>query len=455
MLTDARVTMPYRHAETDFAALRAREFGRLDAERHAYLDYTGAALYPRSLVDAHAAMLRESVLGNPHSENPASLASSALIAEARGRVLRFFDADPAEYGVVFTANTTGAIRLVAEGYQFGPRVPLALAMDDHNSVNGVREFARRAGAPVRYLPLDDALRLDDPAGRLRALGAAGLLAFPAQSNFSGVRHPLSLVREAQASGWDVLLDAAAYVPTSALSLREVPADFVALSFYKMFGFPTGLGALVARHEALARLRRPWFAGGTVDFVSVHHDAHLLHPGVEGFEDGTAHFLGVAAVCAGLDFLESVGMSRVRRRTGALTDTLAAELRALRRRDGGPLVRFYGPADGRDRGATLAFNVLDASGNVLPYCRVEDRARAARVSVRGGCFCNPGAAAAAFGFPADATVRCLEDARRDGWSLDHFGACMGGRAVGAVRASLGIPSDESDVARLVEVIAEFA
>jgi selenocysteine lyase/cysteine desulfurase len=308
---------------------------------------------------------------------------------------------------------------------------------------------------VHYLPLDGALRLDDPVGRLGALGGPGLLAFPAQSNFSGVRHPLALVREAQSSGWDVLLDAAAYVPTSALSLREVPADFVALSFYKMFGFPTGLGALVARHEALARLRRPWFAGGTVDFVSVHHDAHLLHPGVEAFEDGTAHFLGIAAVCAGLDFLESVGMARVRRRTGALAEMLAAELRALRRRDGGPLVRLYGPVDGRDRGATLAFNVLDAQGSVLPYCRVEERARAARVSVRGGCFCNPGAAAAAFGFPAEATVRCLDAARRDGWSLDRFGACMEGRAAGAVRASLGIPSDESDVARLVEVIADFA
>jgi selenocysteine lyase/cysteine desulfurase len=454
MLTDARVIVPLRGAGADFAELRAREFARLDAGDHAYLDYTGSALYPQSLVDAHAAMLRDAVLGNPHSENPASLASSALVAEARLRVLRFLDADPSEYGVAFTANASGAVRLVAEGYPFGPRAALALSADGHNSVNGVREYARRAGAAVRYLPLDAELRLDDPLGRLRASGGRGLLAFPAQSNFSGVRHPLALVGEARALGWDVLLDAAAYVPTSPLSLRGAPADFVALSFYKMFGFPTGLGALVARHDALARLRRPWFAGGTVDFVSVVHDAHLLRDGVERFEDGTAHFLGIAAVCAGLDFLESVGVARVRRRTSSLADTLAAALGALRRRDGGPLVRLYGPADGRDRGATLAFNVLDARGGVVPYCQVESRAREARVSVRGGCFCNPGAAARAFDFPAAETARCLDAARRDGWSLDRFGACMGGRAVGAVRASLGIPSDARDVGRLVEVVATF-
>jgi len=280
----------------------------------------------------------------------------------------------------------------------------------------------------------------------------GLFAFPAQSNFSGVRHPLSLVRAARSLGYTVLLDAAAYVPTSALSLRDVPADFVALSFYKMFGYPTGLGALVARYDALDRLRRPWFSGGTVEFVSVHHDAHLLKNGVEAFEDGTPSFLAIAAVCAGLDFLERVGLARIGRRTAALADTLARELRGLTRRDGGPLVTVYGPADRRDCGATLAFNVLDAAGRVVPYCRVEERARAERVSVRGGCFCNPGASAAAFDFPPEATMHCLDTALRDGWSLDRFGACVGGRPVGAVRASLGIPSDRSDVERLLDVVA---
>jgi selenocysteine lyase/cysteine desulfurase len=79
---------------------------------------------------------------------------------------------------------------------------------------------------------------------------ASLLAYPAQSNFSGVRHPLAWVARAQASGYDVLLDAPAYVPTSRLDLSLVQPEFVAISWYKMFGFPTGVGCLLARHEAL-------------------------------------------------------------------------------------------------------------------------------------------------------------------------------------------------------------
>jgi selenocysteine lyase/cysteine desulfurase len=449
----------YAPALPDFTALRALEFSRLDAEAHAYLDFTGSALYPESLVATHAEMLRASVLGNPHAESPASLASSALIAEARAHLLRYLGADPAEYEVCFTANASGAIAHVAAGFPFGPHAPFVLAADNHNSVNGIREYARRAGAPVHYLPLDAELRLDAPECRLAELprlhAGNGLFAYPAQSNFSGVRHPLSLVRYAQARGYRVLLDAAALVPTSRLDLRAVPADFVALSFYKMFGYPTGLGALVARRDALAELHRPWFAGGTVEWVSVQHGVHQLRAGAEGFEDGTADFIGIGAVPRGLSFLEALGIRNVERHVTSLALELMHALLALRHRRGAPLVRIYGPTEAVDRGATVAFNVLDAEGAVIPYATVEERARSARVSVRGGCFCNPGASEAAFGFPPDRTARCLASTSGGGWSIPKFAECMRGYAVGAIRASFGIPSNDGDLRRLVRVVDSFA
>ena len=446
----------------DFAALRAREFSRLDAGRHAYLDYTGSALYPDRLVTEHAAALRRAVLGNPHSESPASRASTALVEAARARVLRFFDADPDEYVVCFTANTSGAIHLVASGFPFGPDAPFILSADDHNSVNGVRAYAERAGARVHYLPLDDELRLHDVASRLAVLRrthvGAGLVAFPAQSNFSGVQHPLALVDRARALGYIVLLDAAAYVPTSPLSLRRTPADFVACSFYKMFGYPTGVGALVARRESLARLRRPWFAGGTVEYVSVQHGSHLLREGADAFEDGTVSFLDFGAVIRGLDFLDEIGMPRIRRRVSTLASCLVSRLRSLAHDDGAPLVRVYGPHDRYDCGGTVAFNILDARGEAVPYELVEERARDAGISVRGGCFCNPGASETAFAFAPERTAACLAETRRAGWSLRDFARrmreCGGGHAIGAVRASLGIASNEEDVERLIELLESF-
>jgi selenocysteine lyase/cysteine desulfurase len=106
-----------------------------------------------------------------------------------------------------------------------------------------------------------------------------------------------------------------------------------------------------------------------------------------------------------------------------------------------------------RGATVAFNVCDPRGEPIPYLAVEARARAAGVAVRGGCFCNPGAAEAAFGLAPDRLAACLA-ASADEFSVARLAACVG-RAVGAVRLSLGLASNRADVDRAVAVVASFA
>src|ERR1043165_8997024 len=147
--------------EADFAALRAREFARLDAQGLAYLDYAATALYGASQLRAHHALLADAVFGNPHSESGPSRASSAVIDRARRQVLAWFEVDESTHDVCFTANASAAIKLVAESYPFGPAAALVLSADNHNSMNGVREYARRADARVRVLPLGAELRLDD------------------------------------------------------------------------------------------------------------------------------------------------------------------------------------------------------------------------------------------------------------------------------------------------------
>lgn len=83
---------------------------------------------------------------------------------------------------------------------------------------------------------------------------------------SNSKNPLSLIQYASSLGYNTLLDAAALAPTSVVSLTDVPVDAMAMSFYKMFGYPTGVGALIAKESFLTKLERPWFAGGTVDIV---------------------------------------------------------------------------------------------------------------------------------------------------------------------------------------------
>ncbi|HYV97144.1 MAG TPA: aminotransferase class V-fold PLP-dependent enzyme, partial [Gemmatimonadaceae bacterium] len=331
---------------------------------------------------------------------------------------------------------------------------LALSADNHNSMNGIVEYARRRGATTITLPLDASLRLDEPHEALRSRPVSGpsLLGYPAQSNFSGVRHPFSLVGAAQRLGYRVLLDAAAFVPTSPLSLREVRPDFVALSLYKLFGFPTGVGALVARRDAISQLARPYFAGGTVDWVSVQHRAHQLRAGPGAFEDGTPNFYGLAAAHAGFDLLARVDMHALSARVTQLAALARREMQRAAHANGAPMFRVYSPEDGCDLGGTLAVNVLDARGIPIPYELVETAARDHRVAVRGGCFCNPGAAEAAFGFRAESTRRCLRTLGRD-FTPRRLGDCLNdGTAVGAIRLSFGLATSEDDVVRGATALA---
>lgn len=437
---------------------RAHDGTRLDRHGDVYLDYTGAGLYPESLVRAHADRLCARPLGNPHSTNPTSRAATELVEDARRAVLEHFRADPAAYAVVFTANASGALKLVGESFPFAPGGRYLLTYDNHNSVNGIREFARARGAEVTYVPVrPPAMAIDDDALR-RALDvpapaeAARLFAYPAQSNFSGVRHPLAWVAHARERGWTVLLDAAAYVPTATLDLSEVRPDFVTLSFYKMFGYPTGVGALVARREALARLRRPWFAGGTIAYAAVTQPRHDLHEGAEAFEDGTLDFLAMPGIADGLAWL-GARLPAIQARTRALAEWTLERLLELRHANATPMVLVYGPTGGDGRGASIAFNLQDARGGLVDHRAVEARANDARLSLRTGCFCNPGAGEAAMGISADELATCF--AGHDRMSLDAFRGCLADKGTGAVRVSFGWASTFGDAHALIELLRGFA
>jgi molybdenum cofactor sulfurtransferase len=441
---------PAYERTTALDELRAREYARLDETGQVYLDYTGGGLHAASQLAQHHALLTNRVFGNPHSNNPTSQAMTCLIDDARRYVLEYFNASPSEYTVIFTPNASGALKLVGESYPFEPGGHYLLTFDNHNSVNGIREFARSKGAAFTYVPVvAPELRIDVPALE-RGLeegepGKPKLLAFPAQSNFSGVQHPLELIPRAQAKGWDVLVDAAAFAPSNRLDLARWRPDFVPLSFYKMFGYPTGIGALLARREALDKLRRPWYAGGTITISSVQGDGYYLVPGEAGFEDGTVNYLNIPAVEMGLRHLQTAGIDNIHDRVMALTGWLIDGLSSLRHETGKLLIKIHGPASLEARGGTVTMSFYDRDGRAIDDRRIEELANHRGISLRTGCFCNPGAGEVAHGlgpdimrsFFASGTPLSFQELRRE--MRARFG-----RDVSAVRVSVGIASNFADV-----------
>jgi selenocysteine lyase/cysteine desulfurase len=323
-------------------------------------------------------------------------------------------------------------------------------------VNGIREFARARGAETTYVPSEAPdLRVDESLLPLYLTEVGGdhhnLFAYPAQSNFSGVQHPLAWIEQAQEHGWDVLLDAAAYVATNRLDLSRWKPDFVVLSFYKMFGWPTGIGVLVARREALAKLERPWFSGGTIIAAFVQREWHQSAPGAAHFEDGTVDFLNVPAVEIGLRHLEGIGVEAIHRHVEVLATALLEVLESLRHTNGEAAATIYGPRDVERRGATIAFNFLRPDGSIVDERYVDRVAHEHGISLRTGCFCNPGAGELAFTIERETLVG---GEFGDGMTIDDYVDAIGLPSGGAVRASLGLASNRADIERFAAFAGEF-
>jgi selenocysteine lyase/cysteine desulfurase len=278
-----------------------------------------------------------------------------------------------------------------------------------------------------------------------------LFAYPAQSNVTGVKHDLKWVARAKAAGWDVLLDAAAFVPTSQLNLSEVQPDFVSCSFYKIFGYPTGLGCLFIHKNAFGKLRKPWFAGGTVTFASVNGQHHFLHDNYERYEDGTVNYLDIPAIKIGLDFIRSIGMERINRRIRALVDTLVSELQKIKHHDGSPVVRIFGSLDMEKHGGSLVMTFFDAQGNKYAYEDIEQLTNAQGISIRSGCFCNPG---------VDEINSCITNDEFGNYFTSHRADDYDRmlrqlkRMRGGTRVSVGIATTSEDLQRFLDFVTSL-
>ena len=360
-----------------------------------YLDHAGTTLYSKALMDRFHSDMMGSLFGNPHSASPSSQLSTQLVEDTRLQLLRFFNADPAEYDLVFTANATAAIKLVMEafraqdgGFWYGYHV------DSHTSLVGVRESSKEH----QCFGSDGEVERWIMSGKEDTSTTAKLFAYPAQSNMNGRRLPLdwtSKIRSAGTAPSYTLLDAAAYASTSPLGLGTVGVepDFVALSLYKTFGFPD-LGALIVRKaSAHIFVNRQYFGGGTVDMVvSLKEQWHARKTGTvhEQLEDGSLPIHSIVALKAAMQtHSELFGtMQRVARHTDMLTQRLHDELAAMKHNNGVSVATIYGDRES-PRGPIVAFNLRNSQGDWISNTEVEKVATVKRIHIRTGGLCNPG------------------------------------------------------------------
>ena len=255
-----------------------------------------------------------------------------------------------------------------------------------------------------------------------------------------------------------LLDAAALASTSFLDLSNTATspDFVAVSFYKIFGYPQ-LGALIVqRRSARPFLSRRYFGGGTVDMVTTSSEGwHVKKTGSphDALEDGNPATHAIIAIKHAINcYKDKYGdnpMQEIASHTSRLAENMAIRLSDLRHNNGTPVVRMYsdfGP--GPSQGPVIAFNVLRADGSMVAYSEVERLANEHKICLRTGSLCNPGGLAGELGWTAEELQQAFEAGHR----CSKPESIVLGKATGVVRVSLGMHNGESDVRLFVLFIA---
>lgn len=405
------------------------------------------------------------IYGNPHSASTASQLSTRRIDDARTCALRFFNADPKDFDLIFVANATAGIKLVmdafrnhTDGFWYGYH------QDAHTSLVGVREAAR-AG---HHCFASDAEVEDWIHGSMRVtaeseLQALSLFAYPAQSNMNGRRLPLIWSERIRSTRHQrqtyTLLDAAAFASTSPLHLSNSSSapDFTVLSFYKIFGFPD-LGALIVRKESGNVLkRRDYFGGGTVDMVASGKKSwHMPKQGSlhEQLEDGTLPVHSILALHSAFDVHAGLygSMDHIAEHTEHLSRTLFDRLNKLRHYNSASVcvINEVRCVEGTSHGPIIAFNFRTSQGTSISNAEVEKLAAIRNIQLRSGGLCNPGGVASSLGLAPWELRRNFSAGQRCGNGND----VIDGKPTGLLRVSLGAMSNMNDVNAFISFAKEF-
>jgi cysteine desulfurase/selenocysteine lyase len=383
---------------------------RLHGRELVYLDSGATSQKPQVVIDAQAEHLRAHNANVHRGVYALAQEADAAYDEARGKVAAFVGGQPRS--TIFTKNVTEAINLVAYSWgraNVGPGdAVLITQMEHHANLVPWQVLCRERSAELRYLEVDEHGELSLQAlERELARGDVKLVAFAHISNVLGTINPIAEMTERiRAAGALSLVDGAQAVPQMPVDLGSLGADFYGWTGHKALG-PTGIGVLHAREEILERME-PFLTGGdmiaSVDFQSVSWN-ELPYK----FEAGTPPIAEAVGLGAAVDYLDGLGMKRVRAHERALTAYMLERLAEV------PGLRVVGPPEAQRRGGLASFTIE----GMHPH-DVAELADRGGVCIRAGHHC------------AQPLMRCL--------------------GVGATaRASVGVYNDRSDIDALVSVL----
>lgn len=307
--------------QSDFPILQTK----VNGHRLVYLDSAATTLKPNAVVAAMEDHYRWKASNVHRGIHYLSDQATTQFENARERVRKFINA--AEGEVVFTHGTTESVNIVAlglaaSGLKSGDEI-LLTEMEHHSNLVPWQMAAQRAGATVRFVPVNSSGELELAQLSQYLTSRTKIFAFTAVSNTLGSVNPIRhLVQEAKKVGALTLVDAAQAVSTMRVDVQEWGCDFLAFSGHKLFG-PTGIGVLFGKKALLDSLPPLMGGGSMIQSVTTEGTTYLDAP--MRFEAGTPHIAGAIGLGAAIDYFESLGIQQVQNHEAGLAALAQEEL----------------------------------------------------------------------------------------------------------------------------------
>jgi cysteine desulfurase / selenocysteine lyase len=318
-----------------------------------YLDSSATSQKPVQVIEALDKYYRE-INSNVH-RGVHTLGTRATDAYegAREKVRKFINAKSTQE-VIFTRGTTTSLNTVAASYaaanlKEGDEIVITY-MEHHSNIIPWQQVARRTGAQLKYIDLqeDGTLSLDDV--RSTITGNTKIVSVMQVSNVLGVINPVKeIAKIAHENGAIMVVDGAQSAPHMKIDVQDLDCDFLAFSGHKMCG-PTGIGVLYGKKHLLEKMEPIEFGGEMIDFVQLYESTWKELPWK--FEGGTPIIAGAIGLGAAIDFLNEVGLHNIAEHEHKL---VAYALDKLSSVEG---MTIYGPLVPEKRAGLITFNIND-------------------------------------------------------------------------------------------------
>ena len=272
----------------------------------------------------------------------------------RQKVARFINSRSTDE-IIFTRNATEAINLVSHAWgqdniRRDDRIVIT-ELEHHSNIVPWQILCNQTRASLDYIEVDDGGCLDmDSYEKTLRNRKTRLISISEVSNVLGTIVPIrEIVKKAHAKDIPVLVDAAQSVPHMPVDVQATDCDFMVFSAHKMLG-PTGVGILYVKREILEELQ-PFISGG--DMIKEVHKYETVYNDLPyKFEAGTPNIADVIGFGAAMDYLNRLGMDKVRDHEIELTKYAMDAMKDIRG------MTLYGPLDANNKGGVISFNLGD-------------------------------------------------------------------------------------------------